>query len=300
MASTLKQEIADYSPRRDLTPRTQEYLLALESLHSKDCVKIQTSERYGEQSKYVSVRIDEADVRKWGKLELIQLTDIQFGHQACKIKRVLEYRDWVLSEPNRFVFMTGDNVDAATIFSPGTPYDNLFAPASQAYRFAEIFAPMRHRILGYVGGNHERRAMPSFGDIGTLIAILLRIPYSNGRQYVDIHFGKHRPFKTMLWHGVGGAKTKGAVAQVVDRFMQHGDSQLYLMGHLHQGMVLPDWRERRSGDGKILLEKKMGAIGTSFLETYGTYGEVAGFKSHDVMMARAILDANGHWELTLR
>lgn len=299
MAASLTSEIADYSPSRDLTSRTQDYLRAIQGMWAKDVLRVTTTEHYGEQSKYVTVRVDDSDVKKWGSLELVQLTDIQFGHKACKINRVIEYRDWILSKPNRFVLMTGDNVDAATIFSPGTPWDNLFGPASQAYRFAEVFAPMRHRILGYVGGNHERRAMPAFGDIGTLLAILLKVPYSGGRQYIDIQFGEHNPFKVMLWHGVGGAKTRGAAAQILDRFMQHGDSQLFLMGHLHQGLIMPAWREYRDGRGHIKLQKRMGAIGTSFLETYGTYAEVAGFHSHDVMMARAVLEPNGHWQLTL-
>lgn len=300
MDCSLASSLASYAGPKDLTDRTQNYLRSLERMMEPDALKIYTSEHYGEQSKYVSVRVDDKDVKKWGELELIQLTDIQFGHKACKISRVIEFRDWILAQPNRFILMTGDNVDAATVFSPGTPWDNLFGPQSQAYRFAEIFAPARHRILGYVGGNHERRAMPAFGDIGTLIAILLKIPYSGGRQYIDIHFGAHKPFKVLLWHGVGGARTKGAVAQVLDRFMQKGDSQLYLMGHLHQAMIVPGWREGRDGKGRISLEKKIAAIGTSFLETYGTYAEIAGFDSHDVMMARAILEASGKWELTLR
>lgn len=300
MASQITETIAGYAQNNDLTTRTQDYLRAIQKMFEPDCVKMQTSIHYGEQAKYVSVRFDEKQVKKWGNLELLQLTDVQFGHKLCRIKRVIEYRDWVLAEPNRFVLMTGDNVDAATVFSPGTPWDNLFGPQSQAYRFAEVFAPMRHRILGYVGGNHERRAMPAFGDIGTLIAILLQIPYSNGQQNIDVHFGEHKPFKIMLWHGVGGARTKGAVAQVLDRYMQRGDSQLYLMGHLHQGMVLPGWKQARDGHGGLKFEKVMGALGTSFLETIGSYGEIAGYNPHDVLMARAILYPNAKWELTLR
>lgn len=296
MGETLPQAIAGYSRNDVLTPRTLDYLRSLERMMAPDCVKLETSRHYGEQAKYVTVRIPE----KWDSLELIQLTDIQFGHVACKIKRVIEYRDWILSKPNRFILMTGDNVDAATIFSPGTPWDNLFGPQSQAYRFAETFAPARHRILGYVGGNHERRAMPAFGDIGTLIATLLRVPYSAGQQLIDIYFGQHKPFKVHLWHGVGGARTKGAVAQVLDRYMQKSDSQLFLMGHLHQGMIIPGWRTERDGKAGIKLQKRFAAIGTSFLDTIGTYAEVAGFDGHDVLMPRAVLTPDGHWELTLR
>lgn len=299
MAASVPQAVSNYVST-ELTHRTQDYLRALQSQFQPETFKMYMGQDVGEQSKYVTIRFDEKQAKKWGSLELIQLTDIQFGNKACKLKRVIEYRDWILSEPNRFILLTGDNIDAATIFSPGTPWDNLFGPQSQAYRFAEIFAPARHRILGYVGGNHERRAMPAFGDIGTLIAILLQIPYSCGRQVIDVHFGLHKPFKVALWHGVGGARTKGAVAQVLDRFMQWGDSQLYLMGHLHQGMIVPAWREVRDGRGGLALEKRLAAIGTSFLETWGSYAEIAGFHPHDVMMARAILESNGHWELTLR
>lgn len=300
MAETLQQTIASYSGKSDLTPRTFDYLRSLEALSSPDCVKIQTGMHFNEQSKYVTVRIEEKDVRKWGTLELIQLTDLQFGSTLCKVPRIIEYRDWILKAPNRFIIMTGDNIDAATIFSPGTPWDNLFGPQSQAYRFAEIFAPARHRIMGYVGGNHERRAMPAFGDIGTLIATLLRVPYSAGQQLIDVHFGEHKPFKIHTWHGVGGARTKGAVAQNLDRMMQRGDSQLYLCGHYHQGIVLPGWRTVRDKSGKIRLEKIMGAVGTSFLDFFGGYAEVAGMNPSDTLMARAILEPNGKWELTLR
>ena len=265
-----------------------------------DCIKIQTGMHYGEQAKYVTARIEEKDAKKWGTLELIQLTDLQLGHSLCKVQRIIEYRDWILSAPNRFIIMTGDNVDAATIFSPGTPWDNLFGPQSQAYRFAEIFAPARHRILGYVGGNHERRAMPAFGDIGTLIATLLRVPYSAGQQFIDVHFGEHKPFKIHTWHGVGGARTKGAVAQNLDRMMQRGDSQLYLCGHYHQGIVLPGWRTERDIRGRIKLVKIMGAVGTSFLEFYGGYAEVMGLNPSDTLMARAVLELDGHWQLTLK
>lgn len=299
MATALPETLASYTSS-ELSHRTSDFLKALQKHFEPEVFKMYLGSDIGEQSKYVTVRFDEKYVKKWETLELVQLTDIQFGSKGCKLSRVIEYRDWVLDKPNRFILMTGDNVDAATIFSPGTPWDNLFGPQSQAYRFAEIFAPARHRILGYVGGNHERRAMPSFGDIGTLIAILLQIPYSNGKQVIDIHFGQHKPFKVALWHGVGGARTKGSVAQLLDRFMQWSDSQLFLMGHVHKAMVIPQWREVRDGYGRLKLEKQMGAVGSSFLESWGGYGEVAGYHPSDVLMARAILEASGKWELTLR
>lgn len=250
----------------------------------------------GQETKYITWDFDEM---AFDQIELLQVTDMQFGHIHCKVKRVIEYRDWVLSQPNRYMLWTGDNVDAWAMWSPGNPWENIGEPQSQVYQFCKIWAPARHRILGYVGGNHERRARPGFGDLGLLISTLLQLPYSGGRQWVDIKFGKHTPFKISLWHGVGGAKTKGAVAQVLDRYSQQGDSDLYLMGHLHQGLIMPGWKQHRKNN-QIVLKKFFAAIGTSFLDTWGTYGEVAGFAAHDVLMPRCLLERNGSYELTLR
>lgn len=267
----------------------------LDGLLAKDEYRMLTGMHWGPESKYVEWHLPES----LGHIELLQITDVQFGHICCKYDRVKEYLDWVLSKPNRFMLLTGDLVDAWALWSPGRAFEQLGDPQSQVFKFVELFGPARHRILGYVGGNHERRAIPGFGDLGILVATLLRIPYSGGKQIIDIHFGKHKPFKVSLWHGVGGARTKGTVAQILHRFMGQGDSQLYLMGHVHQPLVLPAWREERKGR-EIVLRKTMGAVGSSFLETWGTYGEISGFAPSDVMMAMATLEANGHWALVLK
>jgi hypothetical protein len=276
---------------------TQGFLQKLDRLLAPDDPKLRMHAGmiYGEQTKYVRWTIPD----DYPSIELLQVTDVQFGHVACKYERVIEYRDWVLSKPNRYMLWTGDNVDAHALWSPGRAWDNFADPQTQVYKFVETWAPARHRILGYVGGNHERRAIPGFGDLGILIATLLRVPYSGGRQVIDLTYGKHQPFKISLWHGIGGARTKGTVAQILHRFMGIGDSQLYLMGHVHQGLVLPIWKEYRDGN-QIKFQKVMGGVGTSFLESWNTYAEVAGYTGSDVMMNCAVLERDGRWVLTLR
>lgn len=259
--------------------------------------RCETGMCYGEQAKYVTWRLPES----LNTIELIQITDVQFGHVMCRTDRLQEYLDWILAEPNRFVLLTGDNIDAWAAWSPGRPFDQLGEPQSQLLNFCHMFARIRPRILGSVGGNHERRALPAFGDLGSLIATLLEIPYSNGRQIIDIYFGAHKPFRISLWHGRGAARTKGGIAQALERFAHLGDAQLSLMGHLHQAMILPLWKERRDTRGRrILLTKSIAAIGTSFMESWGSYSEVAALSPSDILMPRAVLDKNGRWELTLR
>ena len=234
-------------------------------------------------------------------IDIIHITDVQFGHLACNVEKFIEYRDWILRKPNRFVFFGGDMVDAATAISIASPYENTEEPQGQVFRFVELAMPIRHRVLGYVGGNHERRSTKTFGDLGHLIATFLRVPYSSGKQFVDIHYGEHKPFKNSLWHGGTGSKTKGSKAQMLHRFMTQGDSQAYWVGHLHDVMMIGDVRERRNKEGNgIKLEKFAGVMSSSFLEHWGTYAEVAGLPAGDTQMWVLHLEPNGKWQLNIR
>lgn len=239
-------------------------------------------------------------------LELIHLTDLQYGHKAFKAARFDEYAKWILSEPNRFVLLGGDLIDAATKDSVGDPHENTSDARTQADGVVKLLTPLQPRILGYVGGNHERRTGRdgSGFESGHQIAWKLKIPYSRGKQFIDIFFGEHAPFKVSLWHGKGASSTKGSKVNMLHRFMMQADSQLYLVGHLHDAFTIFDWRETRGVDDKgeptIDLVKIAGAMSSSFLDHYGTYAEVAGCAPSDTMMARVILDRSGGWEVTLR
>ena len=277
-------------------PQTQNYLENLWKNAPKNVVQLKTSMHFADESKYITV---DFDPKKYKTVELVMLTDVQFGHLSCKVDKLIEFRDWILKEPNRFVLFGGDMVDAATVLSVASPYENSYEPSQQLLRFCEIIMPIRHRVIAYVSGNHERRSCKGFGNIGQMLATLLKIPHSSGKQLIDVHYGAHDAFKISLWHGGTGSRTKGAKAQMLHRFMAQGDSQLYLVGHLHDVVLLFDWRERRDGK-KITLEKFAGVMSSSFLEYWGTYAEVAGLAPSDTMMARIILEPSGKWEVTLR
>jgi hypothetical protein len=116
---------------------------------------------------------------------------------------------------------------------------------------------------------------------------------------VNVRFGKHQPFKVSLWHGKGASGTKGGQAQVLHRFMGQGDSHLYAVGHLHSAIMLWDWRQVRDTD-HIRLQKICGVMSTSFLGYWNSYAETMAMSPSESMMARATLEANGHWGVDLR
>jgi len=251
------------------------------------------------ESKYVTSHISAAECP--GRIELIHLTDLQYGAKSYKADRFAEYREWILSVPNRFVLLGGDIIDSATLLSKGSAFENTGQPRDQVYGVLEELTPLRGRILAYVGGNHERRTEKTFGEAGHLIATMLKIPYSRGRQVVDVHYGKHQPFKISLWHGSGSARTKGAKMQMLHRFMGQGDSQAYLVGHLHDVVATYDWRQIRDLNKKVInLQKIAGVMSSSFQAYWNTYAEVFGMSPSDTMMARLVLEEDGGWELTLK
>lgn len=234
-------------------------------------------------------------------LELLQITDIQFGHKECNVEKLQEYLDWVITEPNRYILLGGDLVDAGHKLSKGSTFEQIGDPQDELWKFCELFAPYRHRTLAYVGGNHERRSADTFGDLGKAIASVLRLPYSPGKQHIDILFGEHDPFSITQFHGRGASRTKGAITNVIVDLMRQSDSQLYLVGHLHQAQTVIDWREYRDGWGGMQLQKIIGGMGSSFLKHYGTYAEVImAANPQDTMMHRVVLERNGKWEVTLR
>lgn len=285
--------------KQNLSPSTLEAIDALQSLLKPYECKPSLGMAYGRENKYVTWTFSESQFKT---IEIIHITDVQFGHVNCNVPQFKKYMDWILDKPNRFIVFGGDMIDAATVLSPGSPWENICEPQSQVYQFCELVAPIRHRILGYVGGNHERRGSKTFGDIGLMIAYLLKIPYSSGQQFIDINYGKWKSFKIHLWHGSGNAKTKGAKAMMIYHFMtRFPGSHLYLVGHLHDCIMLPSAMPTRvPGQNRVKLEKCFGGMSSSFLEFFGGYAEVMGLSPSDTIMIRTILEPSGKFENTIR
>ncbi len=276
---------------------TQEFLDKLQASAPANVLDLKGSMQFGDEYKYVTIVLDPKAYPDG--VEIIHITDVQYGHLCCKVDKFVEYRDWILDKPNRFVFFGGDMIDAAHALSVASPYENTVEPQAQVYRFVELAMPMRHRILGYVGGNHERRSSKTFGDLGHLIASLLRVPYSSGKQLVDIHYGEHKPFKNALFHGRGAAQTSGAKMMMLERFAQQGSAHCYWVGHLHDAFC-KYWSREIHADGTIKMEKYAGVMSSSFLSFWGTYAEVAGMNANDLHMWKLNLTPNGKWGLVIR
>lgn len=240
--------------------------------------------------------------KKWPHLEILLFTDLQYGHDCCIEEKVIEYRDWMLAEEYRYCMWGGDMVDAWRVGSPGAGYDNLFSPENQLYRFCELAAPIVHRTLGFVGGNHERRSLAGGVDLGGLISFALGVPFSAGVQLSQINYGAwsgDRPFKTHLWHGSGGATTAGAKVNKALKATANADANVYFSGHIHTAFVYPLTHNRIVPGGSVEKEDAFAVSASSFMEWWGSYAEVMGCGRNPLSMPLVRVFADGRFDVVL-
>src|SRR5690348_15606839 len=80
------------------------------------------------------------------QIEIRHLTDLQFGHKKFKAVRFAEFRDWILSRPNCYVLLGGDVIDAGTMLSVGSAFDQAGNPHQQVMKIVELLTPLAPRI----------------------------------------------------------------------------------------------------------------------------------------------------------
>ena len=84
MDTTLSKTLQSIARVKDLTPQTEKFIAHLASLHAANVADIKTSVHHGEESKHVDVSFSQELVAKWGRLEIIELADVQWGTGIAK------------------------------------------------------------------------------------------------------------------------------------------------------------------------------------------------------------------------
>lgn len=242
-------------------------------------VAIQWLSQSGDECRRASVTIPDS----WDKPIIFAKGDEQVGHITCDEKRVIKDIDWVESNPQCLVFLLGDAIDSATKTSPGSIRENTKSPLKQVEYYVELHKRIADRIIGFVGGNHERRIDKALDDGGAAIRLLAKglsieshkIPYSSGVLLIDVYWHGH-VWTFTLFHGAGAAATAGSKIQRMQRNLLLTDSSITLSGHLHDEAKTSRRYVKRSADGSIKITKQTSLQCGTYLRWIGSYGEVGG------------------------
>lgn len=169
------------------------------------------------------------------------LFDIHYGNFAHRREKFLAYIRWIAETPNVYAILGGDIMENALDDGRGMTYDQNKNPQTQFEDMVEMLAPIAHKILVSVPGNHEERTYKKTGfDVSKEFAARLDIPYFTGPVIMSI-MGNGYKWTFYVQHGRGNSQTKGGKMNMASRPKGFtSDIQFFVSGHVHDLIVEPE------------------------------------------------------------
>lgn len=253
------------------------------------------------------------------EFKIVYFSDLHLMAKACAMKQIIQQRDEILNDPFTFWIGGGDygefiGFQDHTRFDPdavdeGVTVADLARLGKVTYeKVRDIFAPIKHKCLGLIVGNHEKQYMRRMQqeDLHSWLCTELGVANLGYSCFMDLVFcraagwdgpelmskrpprrGAHRhngteTFRVFCHHGAGAAQTKGGKINRLVKFMENFEADIYFMGHVHDQMGARLTPLTANKDcTEITHNTKLGVISGSFLRTYcqgvTTYGEQKGY-----------------------
>jgi predicted MPP superfamily phosphohydrolase len=247
----------------------------------------------GKRQPYLMIQIP---ATKWEKIKVVPLADVHFGADACLVDKFRKYVNWIAQNENVFAFIGGDLFENSHGDSNKglSQYEQGIRPRDQVTQMAEILAPIAHRLLWCLPGNHEDRSRSRDYDPLERLAEVLEIPYSYEPVFVDVNW-KGNVFSFHDQHGRAVGQTKGGKMNAAARPQEMQEHVMFtVMAHVHDGDVSRNTRICRNRvDFYLEFKKQYIIICPSFFGYFGSYASKAGYKPGSYGSINMDLFANG-------
>jgi len=142
--------------------------------------------------------------------------DLHLGDPHHDPEKLYRYLKFVRETDNAYIILNGDLANIATANSVSDTYSETCSVRDQRKQLVKMFTPVRDRILGCTGGNHEHRIYRETGeDFTEVIATLLDIPYFEDEMWLKVSLGRYsqhgksqKPvvYSVYATHGFGGGR----------------------------------------------------------------------------------------------
>ena len=176
------------------------------------------------------------------EIKIIPIGDLHIGAEGSYYKEALKFLDAV---PEAKIIFLGDLIDNAVIGSLGDVYTQSENPHEALQIVQGIFEKYQERILGVVGGNHERRTKRRVGiDPLKIICESFKIPYSDNLLVIDISLKQEGKkgrgsrnrvnYIIAVQHGMAGGRfpeKSQRQGRYFKGFFENAD--IYITGHTH-------------------------------------------------------------------
>jgi len=164
----------------------------------------------------------------------LPLYDVHYGHRGHKYDEFLQHIDFIKNTPNVSTFIGGDIMENAMEDGRGMCYDTIKPPDVQVDDLLELLAPISHKILFTLPGNHENRTRKGSGqNINKLIARELKIESFDGSVRFMVSAGAHS-WEFMARHGLRCPSTPTGIQRAaMTKVGNPGFIHFNISGHVH-------------------------------------------------------------------
>jgi UDP-2,3-diacylglucosamine pyrophosphatase LpxH len=214
------------------------------------------------------------------------------------VRQVLEQA----AENQDAILLMGDLGDYGLSNSPGASvYEQSSNPQEQVEEIQDLLSPLTDQIVGLITGNHEERIRKRTGyDISRTIAHGLGIPYLGYGGILRFVVGQ-RGFTVFAKHGKSGAATLGGKVAAIMKYRHlFPDADVYLMGHVHHLMHIPDEARAYNTRNKTVYNRRQHFILTGhFMDYEDSYAEEADYFAGMQGSPRIVFGEDGNLEVRL-
>ena len=198
--------------------------------------------------------------------------DIHLGSPQFNADRFNKLLEVIESDGKAAVILNGDLIENKNKYSQANSVmEQEMMPQKQAEKIVEFLTPIKDKIIGLTGGNHEFACEKQTGiDLNFWIASALDAPYRKNFAMYDLFVNDGVEHRLLSIHGTGGGSTVGAGLNRLDRFSAgFEDVDIFIMGHTHTPAISE--RTRYFFDGGDVVERKVKLyVHPSFMD-YGGY-----------------------------
>ena len=257
--------------------------------------KIWTYKIQKDREPYIWIQFPELP---YEKLILVPLADIHRGALAHDRERFEEYINWIAQNDNVFAFITGDLLELAygDTLRGIAVFEQNARPQDQRVEMAKLLAPIAHKILWAIPGNHEYRSKKYDFNPLEWICDRLDIPYFGEPVYADVLWSGY-VFDFFCQHGTTSSQTKGGKLNAASGPLKFQDFTMFtLYSHVHDGMVNKVQRICRDRvNFRLKIKKQYVVICPSFLKYFGTYAAIHGYAPGSLGAVACEIYANGDY-----
>lgn len=212
-------------------------------------------------------RLDGRTVKVWA------VADLHIGAKECDLKGFTAFLRRVQDDKDSYIVLCGDMLNNGIRDSVTNVYEEVLPPSAQMEKAAELLTPVKDRILGAVGGNHEARSRKAV-DLDPMYAVMLMLGrgelYRQNMAFVRVVLEQGAVkdhYSLLLLHGKTENKRRN-----FDYAVEGVDA--IIGAHTHDPLVRKSARLCFTSGNRVLVKPAVSLTATSWLD-YGGYAAAA-------------------------